>query len=155
MTRAGGGRERIAQECSAIVADEPRHLQAYVDASQEPLSEGFDATLRWRLHHAKIPMKTNMSPGDAVRPFSERHTPPLVRVIVPAKQSALLRCAVYLLPYGGPPTWFELEYAYWGDLRRGDHVIAMSEVLKRVAVTPLGTGRPRVTWSPPPKIVQP
>jgi hypothetical protein len=119
-----------------------RQLLPYIDAT-EPDSEGFERPLWWRLHHAHNDL---MKQRPAVlRPFGEIWASEIVRAILPAVPRALLRCAVYALPRGASPTWFELEYDYRGGYP-GDRQNDKRDTLKRVQITRLGTGRPRVTW---------
>lgn len=116
------------------------HLASYIDVSGPPSAPpGPYAALRWRVQHAH-----DTSPRQ-LRPFGQVSVAAFVRLAFPWElrgPEATFRCAVYVMPKGSPPTWFELSYRYDSqDMGRSE-----AARLKRVQLHPTGTDRPRVSW---------
>jgi hypothetical protein len=116
----------------------PSQLLGYVDASPVPAFLSADC---WHLVH--IPYVLPGQRSHPLRPFDVLHYDALGGLLVPAPRPLVtLSCAVYALPQGSPPTWFQLRYRYDSD----DFRRLPEERRDRVLLERLGPARPLVTW---------
>ena len=113
-----------------------QHLQAHVDAADPTgWSEG---PLRWHLAHQQYEIETLLA-------FDQRERRDIGELLVPFHADGLLGCAIYILPEGAPPTWFQLELRTDG---RPTHTHGSRSEFEAAEVTfnRLSTGRPRLFY---------
>jgi hypothetical protein len=117
------------------------HLRSYLDV-HEPVGPDLPED------HLRLIYVSNQSSGRTVdlRPFEAGHIDiktPLslsnmeVRVTKPGQGAKVRRIgAVYVMPKGSPPTWFELEIEFLAE-----------STPRLLGLTRKGSERPRVTWN--------
>lgn len=116
-----------------------RYLLGFVDTGAPPKVSC--NPLGWCVGH--IPWRDNiMRPLDLIPAFDRREVPDTRGLALPVEEGCTYLCAVYVMPEGSPPTWFQLVLGTDGDWVDKEKQLRP----QKCSLTRVTAGRPRLSF---------